>query len=216
MRLRFDRLGGDERGIQWTLEAFFAVLLLLSALLVVLESTSLGSPQSEDKTTRSQLSQRGADVFSLASEKGLLHDAILYWDSGGRTYINSTTVTDSQGHYTTFDRSASFPLAALLNETLGEQRLAYNLILEYETASGGSDTRLLVYQGPPGGESVTVSTRVALADMDKPAVSPSDCTLQEIDSPGVCIGEDYFISDAHPNDLDLYNIVRVQLEVWRV
>jgi hypothetical protein len=215
MRLRFDRLGNDERGIQWTLEAFFAVLLLLSALIVVLESTSLDSPQSEDQTARSQLSQRGADVFSLASEQGLLHDAILYWNSGGRTYINSTTITDSQGHYTTFDRSDSFPLAALLNETLGEQRLAYNLIIEYENASGRSDTRLLVYQGPPGGDSVTVSTRVTLADMDKPAATPSDCTLREIDSAGVCTGEDYFIPNAHPNDPDLYNIVRVQLEVWR-
>jgi hypothetical protein len=214
MRLSFEAFGSDERGIQWTLEAFLAVILLMAALVAVLESTGIGTPESEDQVSRSQLSQRGADVFSLAAAEGYLKDAVLYWDSGGRVYINSTALTDGQDHYTTFDPSDSFPLATLLADTLGQQRLAYNLILEYETGTGGTATRLLVYQGPPGGESVTTSTRVVLADTDTPAQSPGDCTLRQIDS-GTCAGEDFYMPNAHPNDPDRYNTVQIILEVWR-
>jgi len=214
MRLDFRQLGSDERGVQWTLEAVFAVLLLMSALVVVLEAVSFDEPQSEDEVIQSQLEQSAADVYDLAAQEGLLRESILYWNSNAGRYIGTDTTTGSEAHYT--NPSSSLPMGTLLQETLEEQQIAYNLIIEYEDGTGGTNTRRLIYQGPPGGQSVTVSQNLILSDSDKPFLSSGDCTLREIDAPGTCPGESYYIPNAHPESLDRYNTLRVQLEVWQI
>jgi hypothetical protein len=212
------RLRSDTRGVQWTLEAFLAVLLLLSALVVVAAVLPVGTQQAEAEIAETQLQQAGDDVLSLAEAEGNLTAALLYWNTTDGAFVGTQTDLAGEPHYVTFDGDETHPLAALLGDTLGERPIAYNIHIEYQThGTGGSLTerRPVVYQGPPGGDSVTASATVLLFEDDVPAGSVGDCTLAELDNESACGSETFYAPNVDPTS-DRYNTVQIQIELWRV
>lgn len=210
---RGSRLWRDSRGVQWTLEAFLAVLLLISALVIVAQAVPVGTQQAEAELARAQLQQAGDDVLGLAEANGNLTAAVLYWNTTAGSFVNTQTDVGGAPHYVSFDGEEAHPLAVLLAETLGERPIAYNLQITYETALGTTEQRPLVYQGPPGGDSVTTSATVLLSGDDEPHASAGDCTLAEL-SVSNCDGEAFYAPDIDPTSTR-YNTVQIQLELWR-
>jgi hypothetical protein len=208
------RLRTDIRGVQWTLEAFLAVLLLLSALVVVAEVAPAGTQQAEAELARQQLQQAGNDVLGLAETERNLTAAVLYWNTTEGTFVDANTTLGGESHYVTFDGDEPHPMAALLADTLGERPVAYNLHIAYETELGVTERRPVVYQGPPGDDSVTTSTTVLLFDDDRPAASAGNCTLAQLDNASACGDESFYAPDVAPAS-DRYSTVQIQLELWR-
>lgn len=210
-------LRSDTRGVQWTLEAFLAVLLLLSALVVVAAVLPVGSQQAEAELAGTQLQQAGDDVLRLAEAEGNLTAALLYWNTTDGTFVGAEADIRGQSHYVTVDSNGNHPLASLLADTLGERPIAYNVHIEYETRGAGSgvtEQRPVVYQGPPGGDSVTASTTVLLFENGTPAESAGDCTLAELDDNSACGSETFYAPNVGPTS-DRYNTVQIQVELWR-
>lgn len=206
---------GDTRGVQWTLEGFLAVLLLLSALVVVAAVLPAGSQQAGVAET--QLQQAADDVLGLAEAEGNLTASLLYWNTTAGAFVDAETDLAGESHYVTVGDSGEHPLSSLLADTLGERPIAYNIRIEYETrgtADGPTERRPLVYQGPPGGDSVTASATVLLFGDDVPAASPGNCTLAEIDR-GDCDAETFYAPNVDPTS-NRYNAVQIQIELWRV
>lgn len=210
-------LRGDTRGVQWTLEAFLAVLLLLSALVVVASVLPIGTQQAEAEIAGTQLQQAGDDVLRLAEAEGNLTAALLYWNTTSGTFVDTTTDVAGESHYVTFDGNGDHPLAALLAGTLGERAVAYNVYIEHETrgATGAvTERRPVVYQGPPGGDSATASATVLLFEDDVPHASAGDCTLAELDNESACGSEAFYAPNVDPTS-NRYNAVQIQIELWR-
>jgi hypothetical protein len=208
-------LCGDTRGVQWTLEAFLAVLLLFSALVVVASVLPVGTQQAGAELAQTQLQQAGDDVLGLAEAEGNLTATLLYWNTTEDRFVHTETDLGGEDHYVTFDGDDAHPLAALLADTLGERPVAYNVYIEYGTSGAANVTerRPLVYQGPPGGDSVTASATVLLYEDDVPAESTGNCTLAELDSGG-CGSETFYAPNVDPTS-DRYNTVQIQIELWR-
>lgn len=208
-------LQSDQRAVQWTLEAFLAVLLLLSALVVVASVLPVGTQQAETELAQTQLQQAGDDVLRLARANGSLEAAVLYWNTTEGEFVDAESTLGPEPHYVRFGGNSAHPLAALLADTLDDRQLSYNLHVEYKTAVGVTERRPLVYQGPPGGDSVTASATVLLFDDHRPRESAGNCTLAEIDDDSACGTESFYAPDTAP-DSDRYNVVQVQVELWRV
>jgi len=207
-------LRADTRGVQWTLEAVLAVLLLLSALAAVAAVLPTGTGQAEAELAGTQLQQAGDDVLGLAAAEGNLTATLLYWNTTAETFVDAETDLGGSPHHVQFDGDETHPLAGLLAGTVGERALAYNIHVEYEVGGGATEQRPLVYQGPPGGDSVTASTTVVLSEGDRPHASPGNCTLAELDDPTACEGETFYAPNADATDR--YNTVQVVVELWRV
>lgn len=203
----------DTRGVQWTLEAFLAVLLLLTALTVVAGVVPGGTGQAEAEQAQAQLQQSGGDVLTLAADEGALEATVLYWDTEAESFINPDVTTGDRGHYTTFERAPGHPLAPLLAETLDEQALAYNIHADYRTATGWERIPI-VYQGPPGGDSVRVSRSVLLASSDEPALT-SGAGCETLANLSGCSTDSFFAPET-ADSAQRYTIVQVTLELWRV
>jgi hypothetical protein len=213
------QLRDDARGVQWTLEAFLAVLLLLAALVVVASVLPVGTQQAEAELAQTQLQQAGDDVLDLAAAQGNLTAAVLYWNTSAGAFVDAEASLTGDPHYVTFDGAGAHPLAALLNDTLGERPVAYNIHIEYEneTGPGVTERRPVVYQGPPGGDSVTASTTVLLQGDDVPQVSAGNCTLAELDNNSACGSEVFYAPGATGvASTSRYTTVQIQIELWRV
>jgi len=210
-------LRADTRGVQWTLEAFLAVLLLLAALVVVAAVLPVGTQQAEAEIARTQLQQAGDDVLALAEAEGNLTAAVLYWNTTEGEFVGAGADLGAEPHYVTFSGGGEHPLAAVLAGTLEERHVAYNIHIEYETGGVApvTERRPVVYQGPPGGDSVTASTTVLLFDDDRPHASAGNCTLAELDDDSACGAETFYAPDVDPTS-NRYNTVQVQIELWRV
>jgi len=210
-------LQSDTRGVQWTLEAFLAVLLLLSALVVVASVLPVGTQQAEAEIAATQLQQAGEDVLRLAEAEGNLTSTLLYWNTTNGAFVGATTDIAGEPHYVTVRGNEGHPLATLLADTLDERPLAYNVHIEYETrrATGGvTERRPVIYQGPPGGDSVTASATVLLFEDDLPHASAGNCTLAELDSERACGSETFYAPNVGLTS-DRYNTVQIQIELWR-
>lgn len=208
------RLWTDTRGVQWTLEAFLAVLLLLSALVVVAEVAPAGTQQAETELAQQQLQQAGDDVLGLAEAERNLTAAVLHWNTTETTFVGANTTLGGEPHYVAFDGDESYPIAPLLADTLGERPVVYNLYIAYETELGVTERRPVVYKGPPGGDSVTTSTTVLLFEDDRPAASAGNCTLAQLHNGSACDDESFYAPDVAPSS-DRYGAVQIQLELWR-
>ena len=214
---RGSTLWHDSRGVQWTLEAFLAVLLMLSALVVVAAVLPVGTQHAEVEIGQTQLQQAGDDVLELAEAEGNLTAAVLYWNTTEGEFIGAEADLGTEPHYVTFSDDESHPLAALLAGTLGERHISYNIHIEYETGGAApvTEQRPVVYQGPPGGDSVTASATVLLFEDDRPHASAGNCTLAELDDDSVCGSETFYAPDVDPTS-NRYNTVQIQIELWRV
>ena len=208
--MRRERFTADTRGVQWTIEAFLAVLLLLSAIVIVAEVVPTGTQQAETEQTQEQLQQAGDDVLTLAESEGTLTEALLYWDTTDGTFIDTDTARGGQAHYTTFENAPEHPLAPLLSGTLDREHIIYNIHLVYDVA-GTTERRPLVYQGPPGGDSVRASTTVVLSGDDEPESTDSCATLATLAD---CSSETFYTPET-VHTPEPYAIVQVELELWR-
>ena len=193
------------------------MLLLLAALVVVASVLPLGTQQAEAELAQTQLQQAGDDVLDLAAAQGNLTAAVLYWNTSAGAFVDAEANLTGKPHYVTFDGAGDHPLAALLNDTLGERSMAYNIHIEYETEADVTERRPVVYQGPPGGDSVTASTTVLLRTDDVPRASTRNCTLAELDNSSACGSEVFYAPDTTGvTATSRYTTVQIQIELWRV
>jgi len=194
-----------ERGQAHTLEGVVAALVMLSAVIFALEMTAV-TPLSASTSSQHLENQQGATargILGSAAETGALERAVLFWNTSAERFWN----TSGLGYY------ASNPppndLGRMFNRSFDSRGIAYNVVVAYEDDDGERGSKRLVYQGQPSDNAVSAARTATLFDNDP-----------VYDYEGVATGtnvsetDDYFIPDASSGSV--YNVVRVEVVVWRI
>jgi len=199
-----------DRGQAHTLEGVVAALLLLSSLLFVLQVTTVTPLSASTSSQHIENQERavGVGILKSASEQGDLKPALLYWNASARNFHNATV----KDHY------ADAPpndFGSLLNRSLSSRGIAYNIQIRYMTDENTTESRLLVDQGFPSDNAVTVSRTVVLTDDDRiynESGTPSSVTLGELD---FSTGNPFYAEDIDDGS-PLFNVVTVEVTLWRI
>ncbi|QZP37781.1 DUF7288 family protein [Halobaculum magnesiiphilum] len=187
-----------------TLEGFAAAVIVLSGVLFALQATAV-TPLTASTSNQHIENQQAAvaeGTLAAAEANGTLAPALLQWNSSGERFIGS----GSDGVYT--GRGPPTPFGHTLNETFGEDRIAFNVEVSFRTPGGRGRTRM-VYMGSPSDNAVAATRTVVLFDDDP--VGDGSGTLAEVASDP---DREFYADDT--DDGPLYGVMEVRIVVWRI
>lgn len=206
------------RAQAFSLEAFVASILLVATLAFALQAVAIdaNTASSADAELRNQHAGIAAGVLEGAADSGELQSTLVYWDESEEQFYGANENASPQfneeevGYYVTRNPNTSFGRAT--NETLQANGIRYNVDLRYRTADGDRRTQRLIEHGTPGHDAVRLTETVTLYDdtalVDRDDESPREnVTLASVE-------DDFYAPDAAP-DSPLYNVIRVEVVVWR-
>ena len=195
----------DDRGQAHTLEGVVASLVLLSAVIFALEMTAVtplsASTSSQHLENQQESTARG--ILGSAAESGALKQSVLFWNETSEQFHNTSAV----GYYTSGPPPNEF--GRMLNRSFDRQGIAYNVYLGFTSAGGGRGDTRLVYQGRPSDNAVRATWTVPVFENDQiydHEGQPTGTTVAESSS--------FYASNA--GDGAVYNVVRVEVVVWRI
>jgi hypothetical protein len=214
--------GTDRRGQVFTLEGVFAALVILAGLVFALQAVVLTPSVSGGDTTGFDDARVGS-VLETAGERDALRESLLFWNatvfergdrafvagfynsSENRTFYTGTEFNESQGR-----------LAAMLDRSFGES-VSANVVVTYRNESGAPNgTFPMVLNGAPGSNAARASTTVTLYDSDR-LVENATTGARTTRTVEAAEGESdlaFYAPDAYPES-DLYNVLEVEVVVWR-
>ena len=198
-----------------TLEAFAAAILLLASVVFALQVTAV-TPLTASTSSQHIENQEGAvaaGALSAAAENGSLRRTVLFWNATGRQFWDA----DLHGRYAR--GGPPTPFGARFDETFLERGIVYNVYLYYVQPDGERRRHRMVHMGEPTEHAVTASRTVTLFDADRlyerdpvtGAMEPTDHTLGDVASDP---NYGFYAPDADPGVL--YNVVEVEVTVWRM
>lgn len=202
------RLPPRSRGQAHTLEAVVGALLLLTSIGFALQMTIVTplSASTSSQHIENQLRSVSAGVLSSGSETGSLQRAVLYWNDTRGAYHDTTEL----GYYTSAPPDNEF--GDLLNRTFDQEGIAYNVNVEYQTRAGRTTERRMIYRGNPSEHAVVTTRTVVIRGND--SLIASDGTPQDLT---VSNSTRFFVPDARQGGTgSVYNVVRVEVIVWRI
>ncbi|MFP4530473.1 MAG: hypothetical protein ACLFNC_04195 [Halodesulfurarchaeum sp.] len=195
---------GRDRGQAHVLEGIAAALLVLTSVIFALQVTAV-TPLTAS-TANQHLQTQGAGTASgllaAADERGTLRETVLYWNETGTQFHDS-------GEAATYADTVPTAFGSTLEAAFRDRGIVYNVNLLYLTADRTQRERQLVHQGDPSDHAVSVTRTVVLYDDDRLRYAnetASNRTVSEAPS--------YFAGDI--SEGPLYNVVRVEVIVWRV
>lgn len=201
--------GTTERGQAFTLEAFVASLLLLTAVVVVLGSTSVtplsaGGSGPQVGTQQAAIADGSLDA---AAANGSLRPAVLFWNETAADGGEFHNVSD-EGDYPSGGPPNEF--GRLLNRTFEDRDIAFMVNVRYVAENGSVMTRPMVNMGEPTDTGVRAVEWLTLYDDDRLYAANGTRT-------NVTIGNsttEFYAPDVRSGPV--YNVVRVEVIAWRV
>ncbi|QKY19360.1 hypothetical protein B4589_002830 [Halolamina sp. CBA1230] len=202
----------DDRGQARALEAITAGMLLLASLAFALQVTAVtpltGSTSSQH--IENQQAKIAEGVLAAEAENGTVVPTLLAWNESGHFDGAEFGGFHGGGPPTAFGN--------VLDRTLRERNIAFNVNVFYVTSDGERNRRplQLVDLGSPSDHASTATRSFTLYDDDvlhdidesTERAEPTDTTLGEEDG-------NYFAPDID-GDSRLYNVVEVEVVVWRM
>lgn len=204
----------DNKGQLHTLEGFTAAFMILLAMFFAFQSVSI-TPTSSSTASQEVETQNyvlADDVLAALAENGTLKEAILKWDADGREFEGSPSGDHNDARYY-LGTSPPEPLGDILQETLLDRGIAYNIDLACDRTDDNSRVREFVDFGEPSKHAVTATQRVILYEDDE--LREEDGSLKDerlVDEDG---SPQYFCENVS-EDSDLYNVVEVRITAWRM
>jgi len=191
-----------------TLEAITASIVILASVVFALQVTAVTplSASTASQHIENQQQASAAGVLDAARENGALDVAVAYWDD-----TNGTLHGTTGGEYTTDAEVNQTTFGAMLLDAFEARGVAFNVYVGYSTDTGSLVRERFIYRGEPSDNAATASTTVALYD-DHPlydaAGNPTATTVNESASYATYVPPD--------SSTGLYNVVRVEVVVWRM
>jgi hypothetical protein len=190
-----------------TLEAVAAGVVVLASVVFALQVTAVTplSASTASQHIENQQQASAAGVLDAARENGGLDTAVRYWDA-----TNGTLHGTSGAAYTTDSEVNRTRLGRMLLATFESRGVAFNVYFAYTTDTGTFVRQRFIYRGEPSDNAATASTTVALYDDDRlydANETPTDTTVN---------GSNYDALIPPDSSTELYNVVRVEVVVWRM
>nr|WP_246022955.1 hypothetical protein [Halosimplex halophilum] len=194
-----------DRGQAHTLEGVVASLILLSAVVFALEMTAVtplsASTSSQHIENQQEATARG--VLASAAETGALERAVLSWDETSEQFHE----TSDLGYFTSDAPPNDF--GDMLDRSFNRRGVAYNIYLQYRDDDGTPDSRRYAYQGRPSDNAVQATWTLTLFENDRIRDADGDPT-------GTAVSEESTFFAPPASDGAVYNVVRVEVVVWRI
>lgn len=137
------------------------------------------------------------DTLGIAHQHGALSHLVRNYNPQQQKFVQAN---GSNGEYVTTHPPGRF--GTMLSNIFASQGVMFNVAVSYQTDSGKTRTRQIVYQGQPSSTASVASQTVFL--YDNQPVGSSGKTLKQ--------SSNFYIPDE--SNGPLYNVVRVKLTVW--
>lgn len=193
------------RGQAHTLEAITAGLLLLSAVAFALQVTAV-TPLTGSTSNQHIQNQQGAmaeGVLDTAVASATLKPTLLAWNGTGETFHGATRDGYLNGGPPT-------PFGELLNRTFRSRGVAVDVTVTFLRRDDRMDRVELVNLGAPSDNSAVATTTVTLFDDDRVHDADGNPTGPRLDET-----DEFYADDVSPNS-PLYNVLRIEVIVWRI
>jgi len=209
----------DDRGQAYTLEGIIGAMILLTAVLMALNSAVLlpSTSGTIDRGVQSDVGQQATDVLRIADEDGNLSATLRCWDTGNASFYGATSADGTYGYSNPMNNS----LGTMLEETFSDRYNSYSLRANYRTPDDdvAGEEVTIVEQGNALRKSITVTHTVTLYEDQNLTAScdggPADTGegLRDAWDGGDDEG-DYPIPPANdPSKSQIYNVVEVRLTI---
>ena len=192
-----------------TLEGVVAAGIVVASLVFALQVTAV-TPLSASTASQHIENQERASamgVLAAADDSGALRRAVLYYNETEQHFHGS----GQAGFYTDEENVTSTALGTMLVEQFGDQGIAFNVNFIYYDTVGEKRSRRFIFQGSPSDNAVSASKTVTLYEDDK-LVQANRTT----DPLSTVSSADFYAPKATTSDTGLYNIVEVEVVVWRM
>ncbi|WP_224332169.1 DUF7288 family protein [Haloprofundus halobius] len=207
--------GRGDRGQAHTLEAVLSAMILLTSVIFALQVTAVtplsASTSSQHIENQQQATAEG--VLATTVDSGSLERTLLFWgDDDGDGDDEFRGATD-EAYYTGDYPPTEF--GRTLRSTFGDRGVAANVYVRHHTDAGDERTQRLFYQGEPSDNAATATQLVTLYDDavlydDEDDDGVAEPTETEID------GSNFYAENADGGDSGVYNVLRVEVVVWRM
>jgi len=208
----------DDRGQAYTLEGIIGAMILLTAVLMALNSAVLlpSTSGTIDRGVQSDVGQQATDILRLADEDGNLSATLRCWDTDDASFYGATSPDGTYGYSNPMNNS----LGTMLNETFSGRYNSYSLRANYRPTDADDVTGeevTIVEQGNALRKSITVTHTVTLYDNQ----TLTDCRAgsdEASDTELWELSEDEDDSDYYPipnaaPESQIYNVVEVRLTI---
>lgn len=191
------------RGQAHTLEGFVAGLLVLGAVAFALQATAVTplSASTSNQHIENQQASIGENLLETAESRDELRPTLLYWNTSRGEFRDS----GPRGVYANGGPPTAFGEA--LNETFRGGSLAFNVDVYHRAPDGGRERTKIVSMGTPSDNAAAASRTVVVYDDDE--IEGTSTTVAD------AAGSGFYASDVDP-DGSLFNVLEVQIVVWRV
>ena len=211
-----------QKGQAFTLEAFFASIIILSAVTFALASTVV-TPLSNTSGNEVQNTEGAAaqSFLEATDREGSLRRMLLAWDDSTDSWVGAPSggyadKDDVPGRFgdklrTQFDENTAVNIEVIYSTSINNVGF---------TTERTVDTQTMINQGTPSENAQSAETQVVLTETDFiHDDTDSDVRLERDTADGYAIGNgDYYAPDV--GDVDettgIYNAVTVRVTVWRV
>jgi hypothetical protein len=191
-----------DRGQAYTLEAIIASVLLVSSLVFALQVTAVTplSASTSNQHIENQQRASAAGVLTAAQEADVLKDAVLFWNESRAQFHDAERVTFYTNNYPPNE------FGNITERAFDGRGLAVNVLIYYNSSE---DPSRMVYRGEPSDNAVSASRTVTIYDDDALTAPGTSDTASSSANYGDVVPED-------SNSNDVYNVVRVEVTVWRM
>lgn len=197
---------GDDRGQAYTLEGVVSSLILLSAVVFALEMTAVtplsASTSSQHIENQQEATARG--VLASAAETGALKRAVLSWNDTSEQFYN----TSGQGYFASDPPPNDF--GEMLDRSFNANGVAYNVYLHYQESGGQMSVQRYVFQGRPSDNAVQATWSLTVMQNDRVHGHEENPTVTEVSD------ESTYFAPRAADHSSMYNVVRVEVVVWRI
>lgn len=207
-----------SRGQVRTLEGVVAALLVLAGLTFALQTTAV-TPLSASTASQHIENQQQAvadGILTAAAEDDELAAALLYWNETGERFHGA----DDERYYVGQPPANDISLYDMLEETFTEKGFAYNVYAIFQRENDDLDRQRVVYKGEPSDNAVTATRQVTLYRGDNlrdPVGGGVGQGGTQVDTSHTLDSTtSYFAPNSTDDDIGLYNVMRVEVVVWRM
>lgn len=199
----------STRAQAFSLEAFVASILLVTTLAFALQAVAISSNTAgaTEAELRGQHAGITEGVLDGTVENGTLKTTLVYWNESTERFHETD---EDEGIYISESPNTTF--GRTLAEMLDDQRIRYNVDLYYRDTDGDWTTQQLVEYGTPSHDAVRITETVTLYD-DTRLVTQNEHDRENATLEAV---EDGFYAPDMADDSPVYNVVHVEVVVWRI
>ncbi len=195
---------GRDRGQAHVLEGIAAAMLIFTSVIFALQVTAVTplTASTANQHLQTQGAGTAAGLLAAADERGTLRETVLYWNETGTRFHDS----GDSGQYSDIIPTE---FGSTLESAFREKGMVYNVNVLYLNAEKSQRERRVLHQGEPSDHSVSVTHTVTLYDDDRLRHADGSVSAQTVENT-----TGYFAGNV--DEGPLYNVIRIEVVVWRV